>query len=150
MAAVGPNGDADGEVYADFDSEAEFMGFEADEIEERDIGEGIGEFDFPPLDDDRDFPKDLQQRWGRQIVDPLEIPFTGVSGLAPHIDRDTLDTPEDYFNLFLKDTDFDNWFEQTNLYGEQMQRRCGILPPFVKNELAIPFLTFDFSPGHKL
>jgi hypothetical protein len=42
MASVGLNGDADGEVYADSDSEAEFMGFEADEIDERNIGEGIG------------------------------------------------------------------------------------------------------------
>ena len=125
------------ELFADSDSEAEFEGFGEDEIEAArnactaSTGD-LGVFEIPDLDDDEDVPRDVNMGWMRQNLDPLALPFFGEddTGLSANIDRTTLQTPMDYWNLFINDQDFESWAEQTNIYADQqLQRRAGVLSP---------------------
>ena len=131
------------ELFADSDSEAEFEGFEHDETEAaRNACTGdLGVFEIPDLDVDEDVPRDVNVGWTRQNLDPLALPFFGEddTGLSANIDRTTLQTPMDYWNLFIKDQDFESWAEQTNVYAQQqLQRRAGVLSPTARMQGWMP------------
>ena len=53
-------------------SEAEFEGFEQQEIDAVNIlGSDLSVFEIPDLDNDQDFPCDVNLGWKRQNLDPL-------------------------------------------------------------------------------
>lgn len=128
-AGSGMASEVDGEYFADSDSEAEFEGFDIADIRQPEVLQGNrGVFEIPELDDDRDYPSDIQTGWRRQNTDPEAFAFSGSAGLSIDIDIDSLEKPIDYFYLFLNKTDFDMWATETNNYARQVIASRGVLP----------------------
>ena len=118
-------GDLIREIFADSDSEAEFEGFDQDDVVQDNVVQD---------NVDRDFPSDVQLGWERHSDwPPIVVPcMNDNSGLSANIDNESLQTPMDFLDLFIKNEDFISWAEQTNIYAEQMLQRRGLLSPFAR------------------
>ena len=95
------------DLNADSDSEDEFEGFDADEIdsdrENRDDSDNEGAFDI--------------KNWAEGDPEPTRLQFTGVPGVT-----DTAGLPDDpdvidYFSVFVKNEDFEVMATETNRYA---------------------------------
>jgi len=105
-------------VFGNDDSDGEFEGFSADDIDEN-YRRRTPEYEADGFEGDRDFESDLRFNWTREVSDPLVPPFIGDCGFSVEIERDA--TPIDYFSLFMKDSDFDMIATETNRYYSQIR-----------------------------
>lgn len=114
-------------MEADSDSEAEFEGFEADDLIEVNNVNDLPNFEIPELDVDDDFRSDLNNGWRKEATDPVVVPFTGDFGINEYVDNDVL-TPYVFFKLFMNDDVFESISSETNRYKHQNFRDENMKP----------------------
>lgn len=103
------------EIFGDDDSDAEFEGFEAEDIVQMN-GHMLPTFQIPDLDEDGDIEADIRLGWKRETRDPVTHPFTGQPGMKIPMDEMT---PYNFFKLFIGDSEFQNMSTETNRYYQQ-------------------------------
>ena len=106
-------------LYQDSDSEAEFEGFDAEELVWNNV-EDKPAYDFIPVENDRDLPSDLEMKWSSQFEDSFVPPFTGEPGINIDIDPDA--SRLQYLLRFISNEDFAHIANETNRY--QLQGRA--------------------------
>lgn len=106
------------EIFADDDSEAEFEGFEEDDLNPViNVGNIIPEFDIPELDLDDETEIDRKLGWRKTSEPPMQVPFTGNPGINVQLNEQF--TAYTFFKLFVDDEFFELMSTQTNLYKSQ-------------------------------
>lgn len=65
------------QYFGDSDSEAEFLGFDAVDLDEIDPRNVVPEFEIPSLDNDDDILADIRSGWSKKISD-VELPESQV------------------------------------------------------------------------
>ena len=114
----------------DSDAEFEFDGFTLDEIEytEAILNARITDknFPIPSLDEDivvsdHILEIDSLEGWTQNYSSPIVVPFTGNPGLT--IELPEYRDPLFYFNLFIKESDFDKFAVETNKYASVLRDR---------------------------
>ena len=109
------------QYFGDSDSEAEFLGFDAVELDEIDHINVVPEFEIPNLDNDDDILADIRSGWSKKISN-VELPeFTGEPGVNVNLRNDA--PLSDFFNLFIDDDDFALKATETNRYYSQIHLR---------------------------
>ena len=103
-------------LFGNSDSEADFDGFELEDIND-DLG--LPFFDALDIEGDVDLVVDMRLGWKKECQLPVVTPFTGNPGLQIDIDNDA--RPIDYFQLYLRDNDFENMAHETNRYFHQVR-----------------------------
>ena len=102
------------DLNADSDSGSEFDGFDADEIdsdrEDRDQA------------DDNSFD---MANWAEGDAPPTRLPFTGVPGITERAGLPDNPNVIDYFNVFVKEEDYESISQETNRYAAEYIEQKG-------------------------
>jgi hypothetical protein len=85
------------QYFGDSDSEAEFLGFDAVELDEIDHRNVVPEFEIPNLINDDDILADIQSGWSKKISNVELLEFTVEPGVNVNLRNDA--PLSDFFNL---------------------------------------------------
>jgi hypothetical protein len=109
------------QYFGDSDSEAEFLGFDAVELDEIDHRNVVPEFEIPNLINDDDILADIRSGWSKKISNVELLEFTVEPGVNVNLRNDA--PLSDFFNLFIDDDDFALMATETNMYYSQIRLR---------------------------